>query len=81
MATSHQLMPLHILPAGRSARIAELLGDAAQRHRLEEMGLRPGTLVKMVSPGTPCIVHLDGSRFCFRHSDALGVLVSLEDAA
>jgi Fe2+ transport system protein FeoA len=61
--------------------VAELVGTEDQVHRLEEIGLRRGAVVKMLQPGTPCVIHLDGSRLCFRHSEAIGVLVAQEEAA
>lgn len=75
------LLPLHLLPAGRCARVAELLGDVEQVHRLEEIGLRRGVVVKMLQPGTPCVVHVEGTRLCFRETDAVGILVAQEEAA
>ncbi len=81
MSIASQLTPLHLLPAGCVARVAELLGDREQIHRLEELGLRRGVLIEMVSSGSPCIVCLDGSRLCFRPSELLGVLVAREEAA
>lgn len=79
--TPFDLLPLHLLPAGRSARVAELIGDVDQVHRLEEIGLRRGAVVKMLQPGAPCVVHVDGSRLCFRESEAIGILVAEEGAA
>ncbi|MCA9269752.1 MAG: ferrous iron transport protein A [Planctomycetales bacterium] len=81
MMTSLPLLPMRLLPAGSTARVAELLGDIHQVHRLEELGLRRGTQIRMLSPGSPCIVHLEGSRLCFRDSDLLGVMVTQEDVA
>jgi Fe2+ transport system protein FeoA len=81
MKPPFDLLPLHLLPAGCSARVAELVGNLDQVHRLEEMGLRRGAVVKMLQPGTPCVVHLEGSRLCFRHSEVVGVLVTQEEAA
>jgi Fe2+ transport system protein FeoA len=71
----HDLLPLHLLPAGTQARIGQLLGQADEVHRLEELGMRVGRRVEMVQAGTPCIVKLDGARFCFRDCDAFRVLV------
>jgi Fe2+ transport system protein FeoA len=80
MSLPLEMLPLHLLPAGCSARVAELVGDIAQVHRMEEIGLRRGAIVKMLQPGTPCVVHVDGSRLCFRESEAIGVLVSQEES-
>ena len=81
MSVPIDLLPLHLLPAGCSARVADLIGDVDQVHRLEEIGLRRGAVVKMLQSGTPCVIHVDGSRLCFRESEMIGILVAGEDAA
>ena len=72
-------IPLHLLPVGSTGQITELMGDVQQVRRLEELGFRQGVEIKMVCPGSPCIVHLDGCRLCFRHTEVAGVLVTGED--
>ncbi len=81
MSVVHEMMPLNMLSEGRAARVSELLGDADQIQRLEELGLQRGVRIEMVCAGSPCIIRLDGARLCFRCSDLLGVLVSPEEAA
>jgi Fe2+ transport system protein FeoA len=81
MTNAFELLPLHLLPAGALGRIAQLVGDRDQVHRLEELGLRRGVVIQMVNGGSPCIVHLEGARMCFRSSELLGVLVTREEAA
>ncbi len=75
------LIPMNVLRAGQSGQIDSVQGGAEEVHRLEEMGLRAGRLIQMLQPGEPCIVRLDGARFCFRPCDALSVLVSLGEAS
>jgi len=81
MSLAFEMTPLQLLPAGGVARICEMVGDADQIHRLEELGLRRGVVIEMVSSGSPCIIRVDDCRLCFRPSDLLGVLVTREDAA
>ncbi|MCE9553495.1 MAG: ferrous iron transport protein A [Planctomycetes bacterium] len=69
------LIPLCHLQGGASAEVADLVGEAEQIHRLEEMGFRRGAVVEMVSAGSPCIVKVLGSKFCFRDAQLLSVLV------
>lgn len=69
------LIPLSCLPAGSRAEIGAVMGQPEQVHRLEELGLRGGNMVEMVQPGSPCIIRLDGQKFCFRADDLLQVLV------
>jgi Fe2+ transport system protein FeoA len=69
------LLPLFQLEPGQRARIRQLMGMPDQVHRLEELGLRAGSTVEMVQPGSPCIVRLDGGKLCFRGTEAFSVLV------
>jgi ferrous iron transport protein A len=74
-ACTEELIPLGFLARGQSAEIGELVGRPDQVQRLRELGIRPGVQVEMVQPGSPCIVHLDGQRLCFRESEVIGILV------
>ncbi len=44
-------------------------------HRLREMGLYHGATVRMIRPGSPCIIGLEGQRLGFRGDDLARVLV------
>lgn len=77
----HDLVPLQFLPSGSRGWIEQLMGRADEVHRLEELGIRKGSEVEMVQPGSPCIVKLDGGKFCFRDADISRVLVRLGDVA
>lgn len=72
-------MPLSFqdLPVGRDARINEL-GNASDR--LHELGLTPGTTIRLVrvAPfGDPVEIEVRGARLCLRRSEASGIRVSL----
>ena len=69
------VIPLHLLPVGQMAQVDQLFGDAELVHRLQEMGMRSGTVVEMVQSGLPCIIRLGGHKLCFRSSEACNVLV------
>jgi Fe2+ transport system protein FeoA len=71
----NEFIPLQLLPAGQSARVAELLGSPADVQRLQEMGLRQGSYVQMIQGGSPCIIQLAGSRLCLRDANLFFVLV------
>lgn len=73
-----QLIPLSLLQPGRSARVGYLDGGEEDVRRLTELGFREGHTVEMVSRGTPCIVRLSGSKFCFRENDSFRVYVQVE---
>ncbi len=68
-------LPLNFIEAGHHAEISELVGDPTQLHHLEELGLRPGTVVEMLQPGSPCIIRLSGQKLCFRQDESMGILV------
>ncbi len=70
-------LPLHQLAAGQVGRISQLVGTVEYVRRMHELGLRDGCEVQMVQPGNPCIVHVHGTRLCFRGADALRVLVTI----
>ena len=74
------LLPLQFLRAGQLAVVDSLIGSAEQVHRLEEIGLRKGSSVEMVQPGSPCIVRLAGSTLCLRDAELFQVLVREGDA-
>lgn len=71
----HELVPLKHLRAGEFAEVAHVLGSADHVHRLEELGFRPGCVLRMVQPGSPCIVRMAGHTLCFRADDVTSVLV------
>ncbi|MEO2022551.1 MAG: FeoA domain-containing protein [Pirellulaceae bacterium] len=68
-------IPLQLLQAGQTARIDHLAGADEVVKRLEEMGLREGTEVEMVQPGSPCIVRLGDVKLCFRETELIHVMV------
>lgn len=71
----HDLIPMHLMRAGQIASISQILGQPDHIHRLEELGLRGGSEVTMVRPGSPCIIRLGTQRMCFRCDDLTSVLV------
>lgn len=75
------LLPLVQLEPGQRAQVTQLMGMPDQVHRLEELGLRTGSTVEMVQSGSPCIIRLDGTKLCFRESEAFSVLVKAGDGS
>jgi Fe2+ transport system protein FeoA len=74
----HDVIPLAQLPTGRIASVSTVLGPPEVVHRLDELGLRQGTVVEMVQAGTPCIIRFAGQKVCFRTDELLTVLVAWE---
>lgn len=70
-----QLIPLASLRPGQCARVGSILGRREHVHRLREFGLRQGAEIEMFRSGSPCIIRLAGSKFCFRPNGLLSVLV------
>ena len=70
-----KLLPIELLDNGQHARVVEIDGDRHTVMRLHEMGLRPGSHVRMVRCGTPCIIAVEDRRFSFRGDQAACVLV------
>ena len=71
-----QLIPLHCLNDGETARVDQVLGQTDVVHRLSELGLRSGVLIEMVRSGSPCIIRLGGHKLCFRADEITSVLVT-----
>ena len=69
------LIPLGSLRAGQRALVEQVLGQAYQVHRLEELGIRGGASIEMLQPGSPCIVQLAGNKLCFRGGETMSILV------
>jgi ferrous iron transport protein A len=74
------LRPRHLaeLAPGESARIAQVTGPADLRHRLLEMGLTRGTIVRLVRIallGDPVELHVRGYRLSVRKSEVASVNV------
>ncbi len=76
-----ELLPLTVLHCGQIAEIGQLLGAPDQVRRLEELGLRTGARLEMVRCGAPCIIRVEGCKFCFRDDDSLRVLVRTRKTA
>lgn len=74
--TQETLLPLDLLRANEQASVVELLGDDRQIHRLAEMGLRVGAAIRMVRPGAPCLLAVDGKRLSIRLGGNVDVLVA-----
>lgn len=80
-APVHQMLPLGLLRRDQSARVAEVLGNSPQAHRLRELGLHPGAQIRMVQPGASCIIGIGERRLCLRACECAQVLVNAGDGA
>ncbi|MEZ6135057.1 MAG: FeoA domain-containing protein [Pirellulaceae bacterium] len=74
--TPETLLPIDLLKVNEEASIVELLGDEKQVHRLSELGLRIGAAIRMVRPGAPCLLAIDGKRLSLRLCNDVEILVA-----
>jgi ferrous iron transport protein A len=70
-------IPLDCLQAGETGHIAWIDGQADFVTRLAEMGLRQGATIRMIQPGSPCILALHGQRLSIRVDGETQVFVEL----
>ncbi len=69
------MLPLQLLQADEVARVCHLDGETNFIHRLAEMGLREGTVLRMIRPGSPCIIQVQQQRMSFRADESATVMV------
>ena len=80
VATATHVVPLDFLQAEESGLIAEVVAPGEWTHRLQELGLREGVAIRMVKPGEPCILALDGHRFSYRCDPSTMIMVELAES-
>lgn len=71
------IVPLDTLSSGELGRICDLCGNQELVARLEEMGLRVGTELRMVQPGRPCIIAVANQRLSLRADENILILVEV----
>ena len=69
------LLPVELLHAGEWGEVAEVTGEASWIGRMAELGIRVGSRLRVLQPGSPCLLQIDGSRFSLRGDWATRVLV------
>ena len=69
------LLPLDCLHAGERAEIVEVVAEPRWVGRLAELGVRAGTLVKVLQAGSPCLLEVGGCRLSLRIDGASQILV------
>jgi Fe2+ transport system protein FeoA len=60
------LTPIENLPAGHEGLLTTINGPDEPKQRIEEIGLRRGTWLRVVRSGVPCIVVADGAKLTYR---------------
>lgn len=79
--TCSQIVPIDLLQASECGRVVEMVASEDWLHRLAELGLREGVTVRMVKPGEPSIIAVQGHRFSYRCDSSTMVLVEVTPAA
>jgi ferrous iron transport protein A len=69
------LLPLELLSDGQWADVAEVSGEPHWIRRLAELGVAIGSRLRVLQPGSPCIVQVGQARLSLRGEESLQVLV------
>jgi Fe2+ transport system protein FeoA len=63
------------MKAGDVGCVELIRGSNSTVRRMRELGLHVGGRIRMVRPGSPCIVQLDGQTLCFRSTELDNILI------
>ena len=69
------LLPLELLNSGDWADVAEVKGETSWVNRMAELGIRAGSRVRLLQPGSPCLFQIGGARLSLRGDLAMQILV------
>ncbi len=69
------LLPLELLGGGDWAEVAEVCGEPTWVGRMAELGVSSGCRLRVLQPGSPCLLQIGGCRLCLRGDDAAQILV------
>jgi len=71
----HTLLPLELLQPGDWADVADVSGEPVWVGRMAELGIRPGSRLRVLRSGSPCLLEIGGSRLSLRGDWAMQILV------
>jgi Fe2+ transport system protein FeoA len=69
------LLPLECLSHGDHAVVEDVQGEPGWVCRMAELGIRNGSKVQIVQPGSPCLLEVSGCRLCVRGDDSMRIFV------
>ena len=71
------IVPLELMACGEFGHVVQVDGPPEIVHRLAEMGLREQASIRMIQPGSPCIIAVNDHRLSLRADEEVEVLVAL----
>jgi Fe2+ transport system protein FeoA len=77
MAVVHEdmVMPVELLASGEWGDVAEVSGEPHWIGRMAELGVRAGSRLQVLQPGSPCLLRVGGARLSLRGDVAMQILV------
>jgi len=72
-----RLVPIESMESGEKGLVRDVDGSPTLVTRLGEMGLQAGAHVRMVKPGSPCILAVNEQKYSVRFDELATVLVEL----
>ena len=70
------LLPLELLGPGEWGEVHSVTGEPGWVGRLAELGIRNGSQVQVVQPGSPCLLSVGGCRLSLRNHCDCQILVN-----
>ena len=68
-------LPVELLGSGEWGDVAEVTGEPGWVGRLAELGVRAGSRLRMLQPGSPCLLEVGPCRLSLRAELATQILV------
>ncbi len=72
---SEMMLPLESLHPGEWGEVAEVAGEPGWIVRMAELGIRTGCRLRVLRPGSPCLLQVGGSRLSLRGGGHSWILI------
>ncbi len=72
---TQDVLPIEMLSSGVWADVAEVQGETSWVSRMAELGVRAGSRLQVLQPGSPCLLQINGCRLSLRADLAMQILV------
>lgn len=70
-----EMVPLEFLRRGEWAEVAEVCGEPCWVGRMAELGVSTGRRLRVLQPGSPCMLEVGESRLTIRGDGAMQIFV------